>query len=213
MAIRRAPRRAPPGAQIRKNTVRLSGDVARTRARRTSVGVSRGARSTAARTRAGHRDRPHRSRRRVRRARAVRRRRRARAARVHAQPRRRDRRRARSRSRARCDRLRRRVVDLDRLGCVRLVNAESDGLPGIVVERYGDYLVVQLFTSAVTRAARRRCSTRWSPSSRPKRSTSSAAIARSAARRRVRPAPIWSAAMRRPSSSRSSRTISSSSST
>jgi 23S rRNA (cytosine1962-C5)-methyltransferase len=45
--------------------------------------------------------------------------------------------------------LRRRVVDLGRLGCVRLVNAEGDGLPGIVVERYGDYLVVQLFTSAV----------------------------------------------------------------
>jgi 23S rRNA (cytosine1962-C5)-methyltransferase len=45
--------------------------------------------------------------------------------------------------------LRRRVIDLDKLGCARLVNAESDGLPGIVVERYGDYLVVQLFTSAV----------------------------------------------------------------
>jgi 23S rRNA (cytosine1962-C5)-methyltransferase len=45
--------------------------------------------------------------------------------------------------------LRRRVIDLDKLGCVRLVNAESDGLPGIVVERYADYLVVQLFTSAV----------------------------------------------------------------
>ena len=46
--------------------------------------------------------------------------------------------------------LRRRVVDLDRLGAVRLVNAESDGLPGIAVDRYGEYLVVQLFTSAVT---------------------------------------------------------------
>lgn len=45
--------------------------------------------------------------------------------------------------------LRRRVVDLDKLGCVRLVNAESDGLPGIVVERYGDYLVTQLYASAV----------------------------------------------------------------
>jgi 23S rRNA (cytosine1962-C5)-methyltransferase len=46
--------------------------------------------------------------------------------------------------------LRRRVLDLDRLGAVRLVNAESDGLPGIAVDRYGEYLVVQLFTSAVT---------------------------------------------------------------
>jgi 23S rRNA (cytosine1962-C5)-methyltransferase len=45
--------------------------------------------------------------------------------------------------------LRRRLLDLDRLGSVRLVNAESDGLPGIVVERYADYLVVQLFTGAV----------------------------------------------------------------
>jgi len=32
---------------------------------------------------------------------------------------------------------------------LRLVNAESDGLPGIVVERYADYVVVQLFTGAV----------------------------------------------------------------
>ncbi|MDQ3297959.1 MAG: class I SAM-dependent rRNA methyltransferase [Myxococcota bacterium] len=45
--------------------------------------------------------------------------------------------------------LRKRIVDLDKLGHVRLVNAESDGLPGIVVERYGEYLVVQLYTSAV----------------------------------------------------------------
>jgi len=45
--------------------------------------------------------------------------------------------------------LRRRLVELDRLGAVRLVNAESDGLPGMVVDRYGEYLVVQLFTQAV----------------------------------------------------------------
>jgi 23S rRNA (cytosine1962-C5)-methyltransferase len=45
--------------------------------------------------------------------------------------------------------LRKRLVDLDKLGSVRLINAESDGLPGIVVERYGEYLVTQLFTSAV----------------------------------------------------------------
>jgi 23S rRNA (cytosine1962-C5)-methyltransferase len=45
--------------------------------------------------------------------------------------------------------LRRRLLDLGRLGAVRLVNAESDGLPGIAVDRYGEYLVVQLFTSAV----------------------------------------------------------------
>lgn len=45
--------------------------------------------------------------------------------------------------------LRKRVVDLDKLGCVRLVNAESDGLPGFVVERYGDYLVVQLYSASI----------------------------------------------------------------
>ncbi|MFN0245913.1 MAG: class I SAM-dependent rRNA methyltransferase [Kofleriaceae bacterium] len=45
--------------------------------------------------------------------------------------------------------LRERLLDLSKLGNVRLVNAEADGLPGIVVDRYGDYLVVQLFTSAV----------------------------------------------------------------
>jgi 23S rRNA (cytosine1962-C5)-methyltransferase len=45
--------------------------------------------------------------------------------------------------------LRRRVVDLDKLGCVRLVNGESDGLPGFVVERYGDYLVAQLYSASV----------------------------------------------------------------
>jgi 23S rRNA (cytosine1962-C5)-methyltransferase len=45
--------------------------------------------------------------------------------------------------------LRRGLIDLERLGAVRLVNAESDGLPGIAVDRYGEYLVVQLFTSAV----------------------------------------------------------------
>ncbi len=45
--------------------------------------------------------------------------------------------------------LRKRLVDQSKLDVVRLINAENDGLPGIVVERYGEYLVVQLFTSAV----------------------------------------------------------------
>jgi 23S rRNA (cytosine1962-C5)-methyltransferase len=46
--------------------------------------------------------------------------------------------------------LRRRLLDFTALGALRLVNAESDGLPGIAVDRYGDYLVVQLFTGAVS---------------------------------------------------------------
>jgi 23S rRNA (cytosine1962-C5)-methyltransferase len=45
--------------------------------------------------------------------------------------------------------LRKRFLDFEKLESMRLVNAESDGLPGIVVERYGQYLVVQLFTSSV----------------------------------------------------------------
>ena len=46
--------------------------------------------------------------------------------------------------------LRKRVVDLVKLGCVRLVNGESDGLPGFVAERYGDYIVTQLYSASVT---------------------------------------------------------------
>ena len=45
--------------------------------------------------------------------------------------------------------LRKTLLDFTKLGAMRLVNAESDGLPGIAVDRYGDYLVIQLFTSAV----------------------------------------------------------------
>ncbi len=49
--------------------------------------------------------------------------------------------------------LRRRFCDFDKLGCLRLINGESDGMPGIVVERYGDYLVTQLFSPAIAHAA------------------------------------------------------------
>jgi 23S rRNA (cytosine1962-C5)-methyltransferase len=45
--------------------------------------------------------------------------------------------------------LRKRVVDFAKLGCIRIVNGESDGLPGFVVERYGDYLVTQLYSASV----------------------------------------------------------------
>jgi 23S rRNA (cytosine1962-C5)-methyltransferase len=43
--------------------------------------------------------------------------------------------------------LRRRFVGSD-VTALRLINMESDGLPGIAVDRYGDYLVVHLFTPA-----------------------------------------------------------------
>ncbi len=48
--------------------------------------------------------------------------------------------------------LRRRFLDFTALECVRLVNGESDGLPAIAVERYGEYLVVQLFSPALRQA-------------------------------------------------------------
>ncbi|HUQ02520.1 MAG TPA: class I SAM-dependent rRNA methyltransferase [Kofleriaceae bacterium] len=48
--------------------------------------------------------------------------------------------------------LRRRFLDFDALGNVRIVNGESDGLPAISVERYGDYLVTQLFSPALAQA-------------------------------------------------------------
>lgn len=37
--------------------------------------------------------------------------------------------------------------------CCRLVYAESDGLPGVIVDRYGDYLVAQLLTQGASRRA------------------------------------------------------------
>src|SRR5262245_20064099 len=44
--------------------------------------------------------------------------------------------------------VRRLAVPAD-LTAYRVINAESDGLPGIMVDRYGDYLVAHLFTPAV----------------------------------------------------------------
>src|SRR5688500_14938017 len=48
--------------------------------------------------------------------------------------------------------LRRRFLDFEKLENIRLVNGESDGLPAISVERYGDYLVTQLFSPALAQA-------------------------------------------------------------
>ena len=51
--------------------------------------------------------------------------------------------------------LRRRLCDWDAFEHLRLVNAEGDGLPGVVVERYGAYLVVQLYASSIVDAGLR----------------------------------------------------------
>lgn len=45
---------------------------------------------------------------------------------------------------------RRRLFDFDRHENLRLINAESDGIPAVVVERYGAYLVSQLTSPAAT---------------------------------------------------------------
>jgi 23S rRNA (cytosine1962-C5)-methyltransferase len=47
--------------------------------------------------------------------------------------------------------LRRRHIDLERFQCIRLINAESDSLPAMVVEQYGRYLVAQVFSPATLR--------------------------------------------------------------
>ncbi len=44
--------------------------------------------------------------------------------------------------------LRQQHAMLDDTDAFRLVNSEGDGLPGLTVDRYGDYLMVQLYTSA-----------------------------------------------------------------
>ncbi len=45
--------------------------------------------------------------------------------------------------------MRRGVFDLETMECLRLINGESDGFPAINVDRYGDYLLVQVGTPAV----------------------------------------------------------------
>jgi len=44
--------------------------------------------------------------------------------------------------------LRQRHLDLDDSNAYRLINGEGDSLPGLTVDRYGDYLMVQLFSRA-----------------------------------------------------------------
>ncbi|GAB4471816.1 MAG: class I SAM-dependent methyltransferase [Anaerolineales bacterium] len=47
--------------------------------------------------------------------------------------------------------LRETVLCSARTNCMRLVHAESDGLPGLIVDRYDDYLVVQFLSWGVER--------------------------------------------------------------
>ena len=45
-------------------------------------------------------------------------------------------------------RLRSRCIDLEATDAYRLINAEGDGLPGLTVDRYGNYLMVQLYAKS-----------------------------------------------------------------
>jgi len=47
--------------------------------------------------------------------------------------------------------MRRRHLDLEQDQAVRLIHGESDGLPALFVDRYGDYLVCQIYASAAAR--------------------------------------------------------------
>ena len=47
--------------------------------------------------------------------------------------------------------MRKTVVDTDATQGVRLVHGESDGLPGIVIDRYADTLVLQLSSAGAYR--------------------------------------------------------------
>lgn len=47
--------------------------------------------------------------------------------------------------------MRKKLLDLDRITACRLVFSESDGLPGLIVDRYGDYLVCQFLSAGIER--------------------------------------------------------------
>jgi 23S rRNA (cytosine1962-C5)-methyltransferase len=47
--------------------------------------------------------------------------------------------------------MRQEVIEQDTTTAYRLVNAESDGLPGLVVDRYNDFLVIQVLTLGIER--------------------------------------------------------------
>ncbi|MCB8983064.1 MAG: class I SAM-dependent rRNA methyltransferase [Ardenticatenaceae bacterium] len=49
----------------------------------------------------------------------------------------------------------RQELDLDQTTAYRLVNAEADGLPGLIVDRYNDYLVMQCLTQGIDRRKKR----------------------------------------------------------
>ena len=49
----------------------------------------------------------------------------------------------------------RQALDLEQTTAYRLINAEADGLPGLIVDKYGDYLVMQCLTLGIDRRKQR----------------------------------------------------------
>ncbi|MFQ5340938.1 MAG: class I SAM-dependent rRNA methyltransferase [Anaerolineae bacterium] len=47
--------------------------------------------------------------------------------------------------------MRREIIDVHVTTAHRLVNAESDGLPGLIVDRYNDFIVIQVLTMGIER--------------------------------------------------------------
>ena len=47
--------------------------------------------------------------------------------------------------------LRRRLISLEDTNAVRLINAEGDGIPGLIVDQYGDVIVLQITTLGMDR--------------------------------------------------------------
>jgi len=47
--------------------------------------------------------------------------------------------------------IRREIIDVHTTTAYRLVNAESDGLPGLIADRYNDFLVIQVLTLGIER--------------------------------------------------------------
>jgi 23S rRNA (cytosine1962-C5)-methyltransferase len=45
--------------------------------------------------------------------------------------------------------LREKIIDISKTNAYRIINAESDGLPGLIVDRYSEYLVCQFLSAGV----------------------------------------------------------------
>ena len=108
-------------------------------------------------------------------------------------------------------RLREQLSPTDGTDTYRIIHTEGDGIPGVTVDKYGEFLVVHLYSPAIE-ALRTRSTTRSRPCGSRARSTSRSVTSRRRARVRAG-RRSWRAARSLPSRSRSTRAAASSSST